>query len=41
MGKFNKFSEIQQYPVFLTLRKLLALIDSSLLNSFFKVYGGY
>ncbi|CAD8069898.1 unnamed protein product [Paramecium sonneborni] len=41
MGKFNKFSEIQQFPVFLTLRKLLALIDSSLLNSYFKVYGGY
>ncbi|CAK77908.1 unnamed protein product (macronuclear) [Paramecium tetraurelia] len=41
MGKFNKFSEIKQYPVFLTLRKLLALIDSSLLNSFFKIYGGY
>ncbi|CAD8089119.1 unnamed protein product [Paramecium sonneborni] len=41
MGKFNKFSEIQQYPVFLTLRKLLALIDSSLLNSFFKIQGGY
>ncbi|CAD8153493.1 unnamed protein product [Paramecium pentaurelia] len=41
MGKFNKFSEIQQFPVFLTLRKLLALIDSSLLNSFFKVHGGY
>ncbi|CAD8158245.1 unnamed protein product [Paramecium octaurelia] len=41
MGKFNKFSEIKQYPVFLTLRKLLALIDSSLLNSFFTVYGGY
>ncbi|CAD8159005.1 unnamed protein product [Paramecium pentaurelia] len=41
MGKFNKFSEIQQFPVFLTLRKLLALIDSSLIHSFFKVYGGY
>ncbi|CAK59524.1 unnamed protein product (macronuclear) [Paramecium tetraurelia] len=36
MGCFQTIQDIKQFPAFLTIRKLLFLIDSSLHNSFFK-----
>lgn len=39
MGTFTKLTEIPKYPVFFTLRKLIALIDSSLINPYFKNQG--
>ncbi|CAD8203304.1 unnamed protein product [Paramecium octaurelia] len=36
MGQFQTISDIKKFPAFLTIRKLLFLIDSSLHNSFFK-----
>ncbi|CAD8199930.1 unnamed protein product [Paramecium pentaurelia] len=36
MGRFQKLSEITEYPAFLTLRKLIFSIDASLLNPYFK-----
>ncbi|CAD8097528.1 unnamed protein product [Paramecium primaurelia] len=38
MGKFQRFSDLNQFPIFLTLRKFLFLIDSSLINSFFAIF---
>ncbi|CAD8120897.1 unnamed protein product [Paramecium sonneborni] len=39
MGKFQRFSDINQFPTFLTLRKFLFLIDGSLINSYFQMFG--
>ncbi|CAD8201307.1 unnamed protein product [Paramecium octaurelia] len=36
MGQFSTISDIKQFPAFLTIRKLLFLIDSQLQNPFFK-----
>ncbi|CAK71756.1 unnamed protein product (macronuclear) [Paramecium tetraurelia] len=36
MGQFQTISDIKQFPAFLTIRKLLFLIDSQLQNPFFK-----
>ncbi|CAK59284.1 unnamed protein product (macronuclear) [Paramecium tetraurelia] len=36
MGQFQTLSDIKQFPAFLTIRKLLFLIDSQLNNPFFK-----
>ncbi|CAD8118879.1 unnamed protein product [Paramecium sonneborni] len=36
MGQFQKMQDIKSFPAFLTIRKLLFLIDSSLTNPFFK-----
>ncbi|CAK60825.1 unnamed protein product (macronuclear) [Paramecium tetraurelia] len=36
MGRFQKLSDITEYPAFLTLRKLIFSIDASLLNPYFK-----
>ncbi|CAD8105849.1 unnamed protein product [Paramecium sonneborni] len=38
MGKFSRFSDINQFPIFLTLRKFLFLVDASLINSFFSIF---
>ncbi|CAD8201725.1 unnamed protein product [Paramecium octaurelia] len=39
MGKFLKFSDVNQFPIFVTLRKFLFLVDASLINSFFAIFG--
>ncbi|CAD8091856.1 unnamed protein product [Paramecium primaurelia] len=39
MGKFLKFSDVTQFPIFVTLRKFLFLVDASLINSFFTIFG--
>ncbi|CAK94027.1 unnamed protein product (macronuclear) [Paramecium tetraurelia] len=39
MGKFLKFSDVNQFPIFVTLRKFLFLVDTSLINSFFAIFG--
>ncbi|CAD8124478.1 unnamed protein product [Paramecium sonneborni] len=36
MGKFQKLSDIIEYPAFLTLRKVIFSIDASLINPYFK-----
>ncbi|CAD8202580.1 unnamed protein product [Paramecium octaurelia] len=36
MGRFQKLSDITEYPAFLTLRKLIFSVDASLLNPYFK-----
>ncbi|CAD8203599.1 unnamed protein product [Paramecium octaurelia] len=38
MGQFQRFSDINQFPIFLTLRKFIFLVDGSLVNSFFAVF---
>ncbi|CAK60040.1 unnamed protein product (macronuclear) [Paramecium tetraurelia] len=38
MGEYQRFSDINQFPIFLTLRKFIFLVDGSLMNSFFAVF---